>query len=208
MKQDFNIKDIEDLEALMEAIAKIKQTSLENNTEPVYTTNIKKETVRLKYILQVRSTAMEEELGLPTCSVDAWTMQYKNKGDATALLYGKTTRYDIPTKCLVVQMAIEDGIPNHKLAEEYNVSQSAISHWKSAYKHTYKHYINAPERTMIIGKESKSVIGLVNIKKTQLIAQKASELVQKTINTYSSFSDTEYADNAVAKINELADNFN
>ncbi len=97
MKTKINLQDIEDLETLMDAVAKIKQHALENNSKPVYPTTIKKETVRLKFALGVRSKAMDMELGFSNGETDSWTSKYK-------------TNY--------VSQHLEEGTPIHKLSVE------------------------------------------------------------------------------------------
>lgn len=207
MKRQANMKDIEDLEALMGKIATVKQHALEQNQLPVYTINIKKETVRLKFLFGIRSEAMDSELGFPNGETASWTIKYKTKKNAVSQLHGSTCRYDIPTKCLIVKMHIEDGIPGHKLADEYGVSQGTVSHWKKQYKKNYNDLIHAPEGMMIIGKEEKRVIGLTNIKKVQAVAAKAEQVVKEVMNTYGTFSDEAPADAAVDKMDELANSF-
>ena len=207
MKTKINLQDIEDLETLMTAVTTVKQHALEQNQEPIYAIHIKKETVRLKFALGVRSKAMDEELGFAKGETDTWTMKYKKTGNTSAQLHGSSCRYDIPTKCLIVKMHLEDGIPGHKLADQYGVSQPTISQWKTKYRNSYKDYIEAPEGTMIIGKEEKRVIGLVNIKKVQAIASNAEEVIKQVMNTYGTFSDVEPADAAVVSMDSMNNSF-
>ena len=207
MKRQANMKDIEDLEALMGKIATVKQHALEQNQLPVYTVNIKKETVRLKFLFGIRSEAMDMELGFPNGETASWTMKYKTNNSIVAQLHGSKCRYDIPTKGLIVKMHIEDGIPGHKLADKYGVAQGTISQWKTKYKNNYEDMILAPEGTMIIGKEEKRIIGLIKINKIQAVAAKAEQVVKEVMNTYGTFSDEAPADAAVDKMDELANSF-
>lgn len=192
-----NMKDIEDLEALMNAVNALKQTALETNTDVVYSVAIKKEVVRLKTNLSVKSEAMDREVGLPAESTDAWTMLYKPAKHAVAVLHGTRMRYDVPTKCAVIKMHLEDGIPIHKLAETYGVSQPAISNWKRTYKTKYPHYINGIDKTMIIGKEEKAVYGVENISHINHLAALQAEIAKKSMMILGEFEDPEPAYKAI-----------
>ena len=206
---NYTLKDIEDLEELMNAITEIKQDALENSKEPTYPISVKKETVRLKFQLGVTSRNMDNELGLQYPSTDTWTAKYKNSGHASGQLYGETVRYDVPTKCLIVKQHIEDGIPGHVLAREYNVSQPTIAHWKSQYKNDYDRLIDAPERTMIIGKEDKCIVGLANIKKIMLVQEYSARISKESVETLGSFhKDPEPVSEAINQLETLADSFN
>ncbi len=208
-KTKINLEDIEALEALMIAIAQIKQYSLENNTIPNYPVSIRKETVRLRFALSTSARAMNEELGLAKHETEAWTIKHKNVNDSIGQKYGNTVRYDIPTKCLVVKKHLEDGVQGHLLAEEYNVSQGTISQWKSKYREFYEIYIHLPEGTMIIGKEEKRVTGLVNIKKIQMLGQSHDAISKQSIAALSSLhTDTEPVDNAIKQAEASANAFN
>ncbi len=204
-KTKINLEDIQALEDLMDAVNKIKQHALNTNTEPTYPVGIRKETVRLRFALGVAARAMNEELGLAQHETEAWTIKYKTTGDAVGQKYGSGVRYDIPTKCLVIKKHIEDGIPGHLLAEEYNVSQGTVSNWKSQFKEFYNLYIHLPEGTMIVGKEEKRIIGLVNIKKMMLITQKTEEITKQSIYALSSLhEDSEPVEQAMKDLEAMA----
>ena len=207
-KQKINLQDIEDLEALMQAVTDIKQHALNTNSLPVYPVSIKRETVRLLFQLGTTARAINAELGFTQNETETWTIKYKTPGDATGQLHGDTVRYDIPTKCLVVKKHLEDGVQGHLLAEAYNVSQGTVSHWKSQYREFYNLYIHLPAGTMIIGKEEKRIIGLVNIKKVMLAAQSSKEITKQIIATLSDLhSDGAPAEEALKKLEELANSF-
>ncbi len=207
-KQKINLQDIEDLEALMQAVTDIKQHALNTNSLPVYPLAIKKETVRLTFKLGVLPRAMNEELGFAKHETESWVIKYKTPGDAVGQKHGNTVRYDIPTKCLVVKKHLEDGVQGHLLAEEYNVSQGTVSHWKSQYRELYNLYIHLPAGTMIIGKEEKRVIGLVNIKKVMLATEKAEEITKQIIATLSNLhSDGTPVEKALEQLETLAKSF-
>ena len=206
MNTKINLQDIEDLETLMNKAVYIKQQGLEQNQPATYPTSFKKETVRLRFKLGVDNKAMNNELGLPTGSCENWSMHYSvSRIHAVGQLHGKGVRYDIPTKAHIVKLHIEDGIPGHKLAEMYGVSQPTISTWKRAYKDCYQDYIHGLEGTMIIGKEDKRVTSLANIKKIQFITEQAEAIARKAILATQSLKhdalDITYAMSAMEKIN-------
>ncbi len=203
-----NLEDIEALEALMDAIATVRQHALEQNQQPVYTLAIQKETVRLQSKLGVTTKNMNRELGLANNETEEWIMKHRKVGNDVGVRHGDTVRYDIPTKCLVVKMHLEDGIPGHKLADMYDVSQSAISQWKSRYKDNYNQLIKAPEGTIIIGKEDKRVIGLPNILKIKKLSQSAAEIIKEATKALGDLhSDDEPVNNALNTLDALSNSF-
>ncbi len=208
MSTKINLEDIEALEALVIAVAQVKQYSLETNTIPNYPVAIRKETVRLTFKLGVAAKEMNAELGLAKHETESWTVKYKNTGDSTGQLHGNTVRYDIPTKCLVVKKHLEDGIQGHILAEEYNVSQGTVSNWKSKYREFYDLYIYLPAGTMIIGKEEKRITGLINIKKIQMLGQSHEAITKQSIAALSSLHiDIEPVENAIKQAEASANSF-
>ena len=203
-----NMEDIEALEALMDEVQKIRQDSLENNTEPQFITSLKKKAVSLKFKLGIKSSNMDAELGFQEGSLDEWTMKYASKDDAIGQSYGPGARYDVPTKCRVVEMHLDHGVPIHKLADKYNVSQSAISHWRTQYKTSYHYLKHSAEGTMVIGREEKRIIGLENIKIVQNAGFKAEEIKKQIINELGKFnSDTDKVLNTSKQLEELSNSF-
>ncbi len=159
-------EEVAELGELIELIAHAKKEASENNQYlPYYSDEIKQRAVDLHFKLGTAVTRLSVELGLGISTLTRWMASMKciDKGHATGQMHGTTVRYDIPTKCLIVKQHIEDGVEIHKLAVKYNVSQAAISTWKTTYKDLYEVYIDLPPGTMIIGKESKRISGLNNI---------------------------------------------
>ena len=204
-KQTF--QDAEDLQALIAQAAKIRQESITEEKDPVYTLNFKKETIRLKFIMEVSSSIMDFEIGLPENSTESWTQHYPDDNYAVAMLYGATTRYDIPTKCMAVKRHLESGIEIYKLADALDVSQSAIATWKTKFHINYNDYIYSPEGTMIIAKEEKRVIGIENIKDVKNAAQHTKEIIKQIVLNLNSFENREVADKAMKQLEEISNSF-
>ncbi len=98
-----NLKDIEALEELMNAIAIIRQHSLEQNQQPIYTVAIQKETVRLQSKLGVTTKNMNQELGFANNETEEWIMKHRKIGNDVGVRHGDTVRYDIPTNLFFFQ---------------------------------------------------------------------------------------------------------
>jgi len=198
-------EDIEALEVLMQQAVTIKQYALNNNQEPVYPIAFKKETARLKFTLGIMSAPMNNELGLSAGSCETWTLKYSGSEDyRVSQQHGDGIRWDVATKAHAIKLHFEKGIPIRELAEEFGVSQPAVSSWKNKYKDCYKDYIHAIEGTIVIGKPDKRIIGMANAKRIQLIQAETAQITKKAIlATQSLEHDLKPIDKAATALQEI-----
>ena len=159
-----NTKQEKTLESLIIRISKEKANAKSRGDKTRYPEELKIETIAFREELNIGMHILSLKLGLSSSTLFKWSQKYKTENTVIGQIHGESVRYDVATKCMIIKRHIEEGIPGHKLAEEYNVSQGTISQWNRKYKYSYKLLIQSPEGTMVIGKESKRVIGLDNIK--------------------------------------------
>jgi transposase-like protein len=156
-----------------------------SNREPV-DIKLRDDIIQAKLQFGMSATAIAELIGMQSQVLNRWIRENRPANSAVAAKHGNTARYDIPTKCLAIKKALEDGKPLLDLAKEYNVAPATISHWKKQYQYVYKEYLDLPDGTMIMAKEEKMIYGLGNIKdyielKTRQLenANQAIDLMQK-----------------------------
>ena len=172
-----NKTTVQETNEIIEEIARQKQ--LPNFTN--YTKDLKQAVTELRESLSCSQSALGIKLGISQGLISKWIKEYKTEKTVIGQIHGDTVRYDVPTKCMIVKRHIEEGIPGHKLADEYNVSRGTISGWNTRYKHNYNELIDAPEGTMVIGKEEKRVIGSENIKEIMKEKVKYAKKIRKLV---------------------------